>query len=579
MRCQGLLDDTISIIIGGEAGQGISRSGALLGKAIMRCGFHAFGAIDYPSLIRGGHNFYQLRVSERQVFSATNHIDILIALNDDTINKHIEHIVESGGVIYDENTALESESLRDDISFYPIPLTQIVNELKGPIIMRNTIALGAAAALIGLNSEILKDVVTETFVGRPNISDMNRRGIDKGYEYLIGKDTRFQCRLEQEKRPNRIWLTGNEAIAMGAITAGCQFYSAYPMTPASPLLHYLVAHEEVNDMVVIQAENELAAMCMAVGASFTGVRSMTSTSGGGFCLMTEALSFAAMTETPVVVMIGQRPGPSTGLATYSSQQDLLFSIYAGHGEFQRVVLAPGDVDQCFYLTSEAFNLAEKFQIPVIILGDKSLIESYSTTNPFEAKKVKIDRGEYLSEWNTEEPYKRYKITESGISPRAVLGTKNTITLANSNEHIETGHGTSRSEPTKQMVDKRFRKVKHIEQAIKSLKPVRKYGSEDPDITLIGWGSTKGPILEAMKLLEMEGIKSRLIQPVVMEPFPKDISKYLVGNVILFETNRTAQLGTLIKLHTGYKFQNVSLRYDGRPLDPDEIRDKVLEVNS
>jgi 2-oxoglutarate ferredoxin oxidoreductase subunit alpha len=571
------MDDTVSIVIGGEAGQGISRSGALLGKALMMCGFHAFGTIDYPSLIRGGHNFYQLRASTRPVNSPTNHIDILLALNEDTISKHIRQVNENGGVIYDEQISLEKEQTIDGVNYYPVPLTKIVKDLKGPIIMRNTVALGSVAALIDLDKQTLKDIVTEVFANRQNIIEMNKKAIDLGYEYLVDMDYGFQCKLQIGDKPQRIWLTGNEAIAIGAINSGCKFYAAYPMTPASPVLHYLTAKDEETNMVVIQAENEIAAICMTVGASFAGVRSMTSTSGGGFCLMTEGLSFAAMTETPIVIMIGQRPGPSTGLATYSTQSDLLFSVFAAHGEFQRIVLAPGDVKQCFYLTSEAFNLAERFQIPVIILGDKFLIESHQTTTPFDFSKITIDRGDYITKWNSTEQYKRYKFTETGISPRAIPGTRNAIILANSNEHYETGHVTSQAEPTKKMVEKRFRKEKLIQQSSEELKPIRIFGNKKPDVRIVGWGSTKGPVLEAMRLLEEENVKSQFIQPIVVEPFPKNFSSYLKGNTVLFETNKTAQLGKLIKLNTGYEFQHKYLRYDGRPFEPNELLNKVLEV--
>jgi 2-oxoglutarate ferredoxin oxidoreductase subunit alpha len=577
LKCQGLYDDSLSIVIGGEAGQGISRSGALLGKALMRSGFHAFGSIDYPSLIRGGHNFFKLRASERKVDSTNENIDILLALNKDSIIQHIEDVVKNGGIIYDEGIELDPEINRDRIKYYPVPLTRFVKILEGPPIMRNTVALGSVSALIGLNKEILKQVVSEVFVGRPKIIKMNKLAIEKGYQFLIDKELDFNCRIESGKKPDRIWLTGNEAISIAAINAGCQFYSAYPMTPASPVLHYMFAHDKKTKMLVIQAENELAAICMAIGAGFTGVRSMTSTSGGGFCLMTEALGFSAMTETPIVIMIGQRTGPSTGLATYSAQADLLFSIYASQGEFQRIVLAPGDVEQSFYLGFEAFNLAEKFQIPVILLGDKTILESHQTTEPFDKNLLEIDRGEYFTEWPSDKKYKRYKFTDSGVSPRAIPGTKNAIILANGNEHIESGHVTSKAKPTSMMVDKRFRKVKHIEEAVLNLMPIRLYGDQDPDITIIGWGSTKGPALETIRLLKNEGIKARFVQPIVLEPFPKQISQYLEGQTILFETNRTSQLGILIKLNTKYEFKNIQLRYDGRPFEPASMRTKIMEV--
>jgi 2-oxoglutarate ferredoxin oxidoreductase subunit alpha len=577
MKCSGLFDDTVSIIIGGEAGQGISRSGMLLGKALMRAGFHCFGEIDYPSLIRGGHNFYRVRASSREVHSPTPHTDLLVALNEETVALHLESVNEGGGVILDEKGFDPGAAVRDDVAFYPVPMTEIVKELEGPEIMRNTVALGAAAALIGLDLDMLKEVVAETFEGRQRIVETNVEALQRGWDHVAEHDYGFQCTVEQGTRPERIWLTGNEAVALGALAADCRFYSAYPMTPASPVLHYMFAHDAENGVVVVQTESEISAILMAVGAGYSGVRSMTATSGGGFCLMAEGLSLAAMTETPVVVMLAQRPGPSTGLATYSAQGDLLFAVYGAHGEFQRVVLAPGDVDECFYMTAEAFNLAERFQIPVIVVTDKNVVESHKTTRPFDISRVEIDRGNLVTEWTEDEEYGRYRITGDGVSPRALPGTMNALVLANSNEHTERGFSTSEPGPTKMMVEKRFSKVPHIREAVEALEPIRIYGAEDPDVTLVGWGSTKGPALEAVGMLEDEGVEVRYVQVAVVEPFPDGLSQYLEGKTILVENNRASPLGTLIKLNTGYSFENVALRYDGRAFTPYEIRDRILEV--
>lgn len=580
MKCSGLFDDTVSIIIGGQAGQGISRSGQLLGKALMRGGFYAYGDIDYPSLIKGGHNFYQIRASSRKIHSVSPHVDLIIALNKETILLHIDTLNENGGIIHDSELEITSEELgRPDITLFPVPLTEVVTDLKGPSIMRNTVALGSAAALIGFDPEKLKEIVSETFKGKDRIIAMNHEAIQKGWEYVNEFDYGFQCVIEEGERPERIWLSGNEAVALGAIQAGCKFYAAYPMTPASPVLHYLIANEEDTGMVVVQTESEIAAICMTVGASYTGVRAMTSTSGGGFCLMIEGISLAAMTETPIVVMLGQRPGPSTGLATYSAQGDLLFAVYGVHGEFQRIVITPGDVEECYYLTAEAFNLAERFQIPVIIVTDKNLIEGNETIDPFDTSLVKINRGRLVENWEKDEKYLRYKITEDGVSPRAIPSTMNAIKLANSNEHTEYGFSTSLIEPTKNMVDKRFRKIPDIKNAVQGLKPIKVYGDPEANITLLGWGSVKGPALEALKLLKEENIATRFVQIRFVEPFPEDMINYLEGTVILFENNRTAQLGKLIKHNTGTSIQHVELRYDGRAFDPYEIRDKVLEVIS
>jgi len=578
MKCSGLRDDTVSVVVGGEAGQGISRSGMLLGKALMRCGFHCYGAVDYPSLIRGGHNFYQLRASARPVYSQTPHVDVLVALNKESVTLHLGEMNAGGGVIHDERDKLE-EGLGKDagIKFYPVPLTDIVKELGGPDIMRNTVALGAVAALIGLDAEALKQVVAETFEGRENIIKMNNDAVQKGHDHVAERGYEFGCCLEPGERPGRLWLTGNDAVALGAMAAGCKFYSAYPMTPASPLLHYFAGHDKAEDAAVIQTESEIAAAMMAIGASYAGVRSMTRTSGGGFSLMAESLSLAAMAETPLVIMLGQRPGPSTGLATYSAQGDLLFAVYGAHGEFQRIVVAPGDAEECFYLAAEAFNLAERFQVPVIILTDKTIVESNQTVDMFDLSKVRIDRGKLVDRWGGPGEYWRYRDEDDGISTRALPGTEGVLVPANSNEHLENGLSTSRSGDAVRMVDKRFRKAGHIREAVEGLQPIRVYGDERPWVTLLGWGSTKGPALEALKLLKAESIKARFVQVVFMEPFPGDLERYLKGTCVLIEGNRSAQLGTLIRLNTGYSFKHVGLRYDGRPLDPGEIVDRVMEA--
>ncbi len=585
MKVTGLADNSVSFLIGGEAGQGLTRSGSLLGKALMRGGFYVFGANDYPSVIRGSHNFYVLRASDEEVWSQGDTVDIVLALNKETILRHIEGVTEGGGIVYDEKTELkEGEIGRDDVNLFPIPMSGIVDKVGGRPIMRNTVTLGAAVGLVGYNKEILKGVISDTFAGRDKIIEMNNKVIDAGYEYAKQNYAEgFHCKLEtSSENPGRIMPTGNDAIALGAIQAGCRFFAAYPMTPASPILHYLAAKDAETDMVIIQTESEIAALNMVVGAGYAGVRAMTATSGGGFCLMTEALGLAAMTETPVVLMVGQRPGPSTGLATYSSQGDLLFAIHASHGEFPRVVVAPGDVEECFYLTMEAFNLAESFQVPSIILTDKYLVESHKSTDPFDTGKVAVDRGDLqiIDEWAGSEEYERFKFTESGVSPRILPGTKGATVLANSNEHTEYGYTTSEPDETVEMVDKRFRKLDALKRQVELLNAVKAYGAQDAEVTLVGWGSTKGPALEAFKMLRRDGVKARFVQVVYMEPFPsKAVEEALKGGgkYMLIEANKTAQLGKLIKFHNGFTFEHIFLKYDGRPFNPGEIHSRVMEV--
>lgn len=570
------LENRITFLIGGEAGQGISRGGSVLGRALIRAGLHVFGANDYPSIVRGGHNFYTLTVSGKEVHSQDDMVDLVIALNKETALLHLHELRKGGGIIYDERIDFEEGEIPEEgVKLFPIPLTDIVKEVEGPPIMRNSVALGAAIALVGLDTEPLEGVISEAFAGREKVVESNVSVIRVGHAFAR-EHHEFEGRLKaEESSPGRIMVTGNEAIALGAIGAGCMFYSAYPMTPASAVLHYLISKDQETGMVVLQAESEIAAVTMAVGASYAGLRSMTGTSGGGFCLMTEGFGLAGATENPIVVMLGQRPGPSTGMATYTAQADLLFAIHASQGEFPRIVVAPGDVDDCFTRTVEAFNLAEKYQIPAIILGDKYLLESHKSTQPFDAESIELERGELIEadEWTRDEEYRRYEITESGVSPKIILGTRGATMLANGNEHDEHGFTTIDPVGVVAIADKRFRKRTHLVDDINGLEPVKAFGEGAPDVTLVGWGSTKGPALEALRLLREEGIKARFVQIVYMEPFPAEAFEKAMddgGKSMLLETNITNQLGRLIKEHTGLAFDKTCAKYDGRPFNPGEI---------
>ena len=579
-----IIGNSLSFLVGGEAGQGITRSGSLLGKAIMRGGFHVYGANDYPSVIRGGHNLYTLRVSDEEIHSQHDLVDLILALNKETLVLHQTDLNEGGGAIYDDGIELEDGDItREDISLYPVPLSAIVEEIGGPPIMRNTVVLGAAVGLVGYDLELLKQAIAISFPGRTEVIEMNQEAAQRGYDHIVKHHgDEFPCWLRpSDERPERIMLTGNDAVALGAIQAGCKFYAAYPMTPASPVLHYLINRDTETGMVVVQPESEISAINMVIGASYAGVRAMTATSGGGFSLMTEALGLAAMTETPIVVMVGQRPGPSTGMATYSAQADLLFAIHASQGDFPRVVVAPGDVEECFYKTMEAFNLADRFQVPAIILTDKNTIESHKSTDPFDLGRVGIDRGDLLEidEWTGDE-YRRYKVTESGFSPRVIPGAKGALTLANSNEHDERGFTTIDPATIEEMAGKQRRKRESLRRRVMEMEPVKVYGATDPDVILVGWGSTKGPALEALKMLEADGVGARFVQPVYVEPFPEEAMREALqgdGRHLLIEGNRTAQMGQLIRQHTCFAFEHVYLRYDGRPFNPGEIRDRALEA--
>jgi len=580
-----LIVNKISVIIGGEAGAGITRSGFLFAKACLRGGLHVFGTNDYQSLIRGGHNFYIARADAEEVYSQADTIDLLLALNKETILLHKDEIVRGGGIVYDgeEITLSDEELSRDNLKLYSVPLKKIVKELEGRLIMRNTVALGAAVGLLDYDVEILNGVIRDAF--KPKVAELNVKAAKMGYDYTrehyVGN---FGYRLERTSSAGKrkMFLTGSEAVGLGAIRAGCKFYAAYPMTPATPLLHFVAPLDRKYGMIVIQVESEIAAINMVAGASFAGVRAMTATSGGGFCLMSEGLGMIGMTETPAVIILAQRPGPSTGLPTYSGQGDLRFAIHASQGEFPRLVIAPGDVEECFYKTMEAFNLAEKFQIPAILITDKYLVESHGAAEPFDQNRIGIDRGLLLTEdeYIGEEEYKRHKFTEDGISPRAMPGMRGALVRTNADEHNESGYTTEDPELAIKMADKRFKKLDALVRELENYETTKSYGPEEADATILGWGSTKGPIREAMKLLSKEGLKVNYLQIVYLSPFPvANVERMMKSakKTVVVENNKTSQLSSLIREHFLTAVEHKILKYDGRPFNPEELAQRIKDV--
>ena len=573
------------MLVGGEAGAGITRSGFLFAKTCLRGGLYVFGANDYQSLIRGGHNFYTVRADEEQVHSQADTVDLLLALNKETILLHKDELVDGAGVIYDGDqiTVTGEELGRDDIKLYSVPLQSTVKMLEGPQIMENTVALGAVIALLDYELELLNGVLRDTF--KPKIAELNIEAAKQGYNYTMehyGNSFGYKLKKTGSAGKKRIFLTGNEAIGLGALNAGCKLYAAYPMTPATSILHFLAPLDREYRMVVIQTESEIAAVNMVAGASYAGVRSMTATSGGGFCLMSEGLGMIGMTETSPVIVLVQRPGPSTGLPTYSGQGDLRFAIHASQGEFPRVVIAPGNVEESFCKTVEAFNLAEKFQIPALIISDKYLSESHGTAEPFDQNRVRIDHGKLMTEteYTAAEEYMRHKFTEDGVSPRAIPGTKGAIVRTNADEHNELGYTTEDPVLTTKMADKRFRKLDALNKELENYETVKLYGAEEADATVIGWGSTKGPIREAMKVLGKEGIKVNFLQIVYLHPFPVDkVQKTLKSakKTIVVENNRTSQLSSLIREYLLTAVDHKILKYDGRPFNPEALAQSIKEV--
>jgi len=557
--------------IGGEAGQGIQTVGDTLARVFARSGYHVFTHQDYESRIRGGHNFYQVRVSDRPLSASRSRIDIIVAFDRESVELHASELSDQGRIIYDSATMKQKH---EGPQFLDIPFTSLAVEHGGSRIMANTVAVGAILGMLGMDMDILLNIIRETFHKKgEEVIKQNTSAAIAGYDAAIKQCA--TCSFSAAKRTDpRMLIAGVDAIGFGAVASGCKFLSAYPMTPSTGIMNYLADKEKDFGIVVEQAEDEIAAINMALGASFAGVRSMTATSGGGFALMVEGLSLAAMTETPVVIGLGQRPGPATGFPTRTEQAELQFALYTAHGEFPRVILAPGTPEQAFFLTNKAFDLTEKYQVPVIILFDQYLADSQWTGTGFDLPKlVHKDyrlRADALAQ--TAE-YKRHAYTETGVSPLAVPGESKHVVVTDSDEHDEAGHIVEDAGTRTKMVEKRLlRKMPLIRQEIS---PPVLYGTAEPEIVLAGWGSTYGVIKEAVD--ELSGSrKIAMLHFSELFPFPAiDRFDYLAllrkaGKTICIEHNATGQFGRLMRAETGFEFTAKIHRYDGRPFTVESL---------
>ncbi len=564
--------------IGGEAGQGLQSIGYALSKAFAKGGLYVFLNQDYESRIRGGHTFVQVRVRNEPVYTLSEEVNMLIALNKETIDLHKNELVKSGAIIFDGDKI----PIKAEDSYYSVPLEKLALEKGGSKIMINTVATGAAMGMLDYDFNLLADVLSEEF-GRKgkDVVESNVKAARAGYDYAKENYRgKYDFTIRSLGSSKRMFLNGGEAISTGVIVAGCKFMAGYPMTPTSPILEFFASKARDYNLVFVQSEDELAAINMVIGAGYVGVRAMTATAGDGFALMVEGLGQAGMTETPIVAVVGQRPGPAVGLPTRTSQADLLFMIRAGNDEFPRAVFTPGTIEDAFWLTIKAFNIAEKYQIPVIILIDQHLADSYRTVDRFDLSKVKIERGEILSEEQIRAMglynYKRHQFTESGVSPRAIPGTPGCLVVTDADEHNEEGHIIEDAETRTKMVLKRLKKFEGVK---KEMEPPKIYGPEDAKITLIGWGSTYGAIREAVDTLRKVGIDVNMLYINVVWPFPKDeissvLSKAEMSFVI--ENNATGQLAYLIKSETGREVNEKILKFDGRPFSPTHIVKEVKE---
>ncbi|MBG9450368.1 2-oxoglutarate ferredoxin oxidoreductase subunit alpha [Cytobacillus firmus] len=569
--------------VGGQQGEGIESTGEIFSIALNRLGYYLYGYRHFSSRIKGGHTNNKIRVSTSQIRSISDDLDILVAFDQETIDLNYKELHDKGIMIADAKFDPKQPEDTNAVLF-AVPFTEIATEL-GTSLMKNMVAVGATCAVLNLDIKVFEEVVQEIF-GRKGqqVVDKNMEAIQAGFDFMkekLGDDVELM-ELEKADGLKRLFMIGNDAIALGALAGGCRFMAAYPITPASEIMEYLIKKLPALGGSVIQTEDEIAAVTMAIGANYAGVRSLTASAGPGLSLKMEAIGLSGITETPLVIVDTQRGGPSTGLPTKQEQSDLMAMIYGTHGEIPKIVLAPSTVQEAFYDTAEAFNLAEEYQCPVIILSDLQLSLGKQTVEPLDFSKVEIRRGklvtEELPEIENKGYFKRFELTEDGVSPRVIPGMKNGIHHVTGVEHDETGKPSESAANRNAQMDKRFRKVENI----KFNTPVHKNAPhEEADLLIVGFNSTRGAIEEAMSRLEQDGIKVNHAQVRLIHPFPTDELLPLVKTakkIAVVENNATGQLANIMKMNVGHAEKVYKLlKYDGNPFLPHEIHTKCKEL--
>ncbi|MBY0120616.1 2-oxoacid:acceptor oxidoreductase subunit alpha [Bacillus sp. S/N-304-OC-R1] len=568
--------------VGGQQGEGIESTGEIFSIALNRLGYYLYGYRHFSSRIKGGHTNNKIRVSTTQVRSISDDLDILVAFDQETIDLNYKELHDKGVIIADAKfSPIKPEDT--NATMYAVPFTELATEL-GTSLMKNMVAVGATCAVLNLDINVFEEVVQEIF-GRKGqqVVDKNMEAIKAGFDFMkenLGENPELM-ELEKADGKKRLFMIGNDAIALGALAGGCRFMAAYPITPASEIMEYLIKKLPPLGGAVIQTEDEIAAVTMAIGANYGGVRSLTASAGPGLALKMEAIGLSGMTETPLVIVDTQRGGPSTGLPTKQEQSDLMAMIYGTHGEIPKIVMAPSTVQEAFYDTAEAFNLAEEYQCPVIVLSDLQLSLGKQTVEPLELDKIEVRRGKLQTGELPEVEggyFKRYEVTEDGVSPRVIPGMKNGIHHVTGVEHDETGKPSESAANRKAQMDKRFRKIERI----KFDTPVYKNAPhEEADLLIVGFNSTRGVIEEAMGRLEKDGLKVNHAQIRLIHPFPTDEVLPLVKSakkIVVVENNATGQLANIMKMNVGHaeKFNNM-LKYDGNPFLPHEIHTNCKEL--
>ncbi len=561
--------------LGGEGGEGVISTGDIFTLGAARTGFNIFTFRTYPAEIKGGHAWYHIRIGSRPVRSMGDGVDVLVAFNAEAYENHHSLLNKDGVIIYDPDTVTPANGNR---ILYPIPFNKIARQELDFVRGKNVIVTGFLAGLFGLNPASLEDLIRNRFKRRPELLDKNMKALETGVNYATQKITKSDpYYLAETDKVGRLVMSGNDAISAGALYAGCRYYAGYPITPASEILETMARELPKLGGISLQGEDEIASIASCVGASFAGQKAMTATSGPGFSLMTEFMGYAGMAEIPVVIIDAQRAGPSTGMPTKLEQGDLNHALYGGHGDFPRIVIAPGNVEDCFKQIVNAFNMAERYQTLCVFLSDQSLSHRTETLKKPDVSTIPvIDRTKPSAQ--ELEQYQRYKVTDNGISPMSVPGTKGGMYTSAGLEHDELGHVDRPVESHLVMVPKRFRKLDAAEMELEE--PVR-YGAKDATIGLIGWGSTEGVIQEAVDRCNAAGLKVAAMHPKVLCPLPRKALQAFIDSVelvIMPEVNYTGQFARHIRANLDVKPIHLN-KYGGLPFTPGEIVAKIEEVAS
>ena len=563
-------NEDVSIVLCGEAGQGIQTVEHILTQTLKLSGYHVFSSEEYMSRIRGGSNSTLVRVSSNRVSAPVDRIDLLIPFSPGAIS-HVQKKISPKTILLGEKNIYGNE-YQGETAIH-VPLSQIASEVGGPIYL-NTVAVALLAGLLKVEREVLDRYLRHHFSGKgETIVQKNLEAAIRGYrvsdELLRNGIVQIDL-VKHNEIKDEILIDGVEALAMGAIAGGCNFLSFYPMSPSTAIAVLLAQHSKEFGIIVEQAEDEISAMNMVIGAWYAGARGLASTSGGGFALMVEGLSLAGMIESPLVIHIGQRPGPATGLPTRSEQGELLFALYSGHGEFPRIILAPGAIEDCFYLAQKAFNLADRYQVPVFILTDQYILESHYNIPSLDPARNPLEK--HFIE--TKQGYKRYQLTEAGLSPRGIPGFGEGLVVLDSDEHDEEGHITEDLDLRTTMVNKRLKKLDLIE---KEIIPHELLGSENYKTLIVGWGSTYHAISEALGRLgtkDVAFLHFKQIYPL----HPESIAYFKKAKkTVIVENNGTGQFGQLIRLQTGFDMDHKILKYNGLPFSVEELEERLKSV--